>query len=183
MAGKLRANYSHDRPALPLHPRRAVFRACGGETIEIEPGTVAHFKQGWSGGAEVVEPLDASYMICEGGPAERTPVLRNPLAISPLMDWGPIPTMLEGTSYTAGLLLSRSPDSRAESGIWTCTPGIWRCEVTSDEFCHFLAGSCTYTHDSGDTINIEPDTVAFFPRGWTGRCEVRQTVRKVYMIR
>jgi hypothetical protein len=55
--------------------------------------------------------------------------------------------------------------------------------VTSDEYCHFLDGSCTYTHENGERIDIEPDTLAFFPKGWKGACEVRRTMRKVYMIR
>jgi len=91
--------------------------------------------------------------------------------------------MIEGTSHTAGILLSRESSGHAESGIWTCTPGIWRCEVTSDEYCHFLDGSCTYTHESGESIEIEPDTLVFFPLGWRGTCDVRRTMRKIYMIR
>ena len=91
--------------------------------------------------------------------------------------------MIEGTSHTAGILLNRESSGRAESGIWTCTPGIWRCEVTSDEYCHFLDGSCTYTHESGESIEIEPDTLVFFPLGWRGTCDVRRTMRKIYMIR
>jgi uncharacterized cupin superfamily protein len=55
--------------------------------------------------------------------------------------------------------------------------------VKSDEFCHFLEGNSVYTHDDGEVIEIKPDTLAFFPAGWKGICEVRETVRKVYMIR
>jgi uncharacterized protein len=58
-----------------------------------------------------------------------------------------------------------------------------RCHVTSDEFCHFLLGRCTYTHESGEVIELVPDTVAFFPKDWKGACKVHETVRKVYMIR
>jgi uncharacterized cupin superfamily protein len=162
---------------------RGVFRGDTGESIALAAGTAVHFKQGWRGMLEPSEPLEASYMTCAGGPSDRTPVMRDVLAAAPLKDWGAIPTMNEGTSLTAGILLSREPNGRAESGIWTCTPGLWQCEVTSDEYCHFLDGSCTYTHESGETIEIEPDTLAFFPRGWKGPCNVRRTMRKVYMIR
>jgi uncharacterized protein len=161
---------------------RGVFRRDTGESVEVTPETAVHFK-GWRGTLASSEPLEASYMTCDGGPADRTPVLRDVLTAAPLKDWGPIPTMIEGTSFTAGILLSREPNGRAESGIWTCTPGLWQCEVTSDEYCHFLDGSCTYTHESGETIEIEPDTLAFFPRGWKGPCNVRRTMCKVYMIR
>jgi len=161
----------------------AVFHRDTGESIQVVSGTAVHFKQGSRGVLEVFEPLEVSYMTCNGGPADQTPVLRDVLAAGPLKDWGAIPTMIEGTPRTAGILLSREPNGRAESGIWTCTPGIWQCEVASDEYCHFLDGSCTYTHGNGERIDIEPDTLAFFPRGWKGSCEVRRTIRKVYMIR
>jgi len=55
--------------------------------------------------------------------------------------------------------------------------------VTNDEYCHFLSGRSTYVHESGEVIEIRPDTVAFFPQGWKGTCRVHDTVRKVYMIR
>lgn len=98
-------------------------------------------------------------------------------------DWGAIPTALEGKPCTYGKLLHRNADGSSETGIWHCTPGTWTCHVTSDEFCHFLSGECTYTHDDGDVIEVTPGTVAFFPANWRGTCVVRDTIRKVYMIR
>ena len=100
-----------------------------------------------------------------------------------LADWGAVPTMLEGRSHTSGVVLHRNGDGSSECGIWECTPGFWNCHVTSDEFCHFLAGRCTYTHASGEVIEIVPGTAAFFPKDWQGTCRVHETVRKVYMIR
>jgi uncharacterized protein len=154
-----------------------------GEIIQAAPGAAIHFKQGWSGEIEAHEEIHASYMMCEGGPMETTPVLPDVMTAAPLKDWGEIPKMIWGASRTAGILLSREKNGRAESGIWTCTPGTWHCEVTSDEYCHFLAGSCTYIHDNGEKIEIRPDTLSFFSKGWIGRCEVGRTIRKVYMIR
>ena len=112
-----------------------------------------------------------------------TPIIKNPLSFSPLLDWGAIPTMLEGQSMTSGKLLHKGPEGRSECGIWRCTPGRWFCHVTRDEFCHFLAGRCTYVHEDGEVIEITPDTAAFFPEDWRGVCTVHETVTKVYMIR
>ena len=112
-----------------------------------------------------------------------TPVLRDPLNAEPTEDWGIIPTMIEGESHTSGSILSIGPNGEAESGFWICTPGYWDCHVTSDEFCHFLAGRATYTHESGEVIEILPDTAAFFPKDWKGTCRVHETIRKVYLIR
>ena len=112
-----------------------------------------------------------------------TPMIHEPTTFAELKDWGPITTMIEGQSMTSGALLHRDLDGGNETGIWACTPGFWRCHVTRDEFCHFLLGRCTYTHESGEVIEVEPDTIAFFPKDWRGTCRVHETVRKVYMIR
>lgn len=113
----------------------------------------------------------------------KTPVLADPLGVTELADWGEIPTMIEGASRTSGVLLHKGADGESECGLWVCTPGHWRCEVEKDEFTHFLQGSCTYVHESGEVIEIRPNTIAFFRKGWKGTCRVHQTVKKVYMIR
>ena len=120
-------------------------------------------------------------MSKENGP--RASVIYDPLAEREFEDWGEVSTMIRGQSITFGKLLSRNEDGSSETGIWNCTPGTWRCHVTSDEFCHFLSGRCTYVSDEGENIDIEPGTIAFFPKGWKGTCEVTDTVRKVYMVR
>jgi uncharacterized protein len=161
----------------------------GGATFgndTIQTGDVIHFKEGWIGAADVHGTFVASYMRCLGGPSANNPVLKQALTAEPLVEWGPVSTMIEGQSQTAGIRMSKEDPAtgrRAESGVWTCTPGIWRCGVSRDEFCHFVAGRSTYYHESGDVIEIEPDTLACFPAGWNGVCEVHETVRKVYMIR
>ena len=111
-----------------------------------------------------------------------TPLLRKPLEQTDLQDWGVIPTMIEGESRTSGLLIHKGQDGFSECGLWACTPGKWACHVTRDEFCHFLEGRCTYVHESGEVIEITPDTAAFFPQDWKGVCTVHETVKKVYMI-
>lgn len=115
--------------------------------------------------------------------SQTTPHLRDASRIDALSDWGVVAQPLAGPSRTAGRLLHRDASGYPECGVWECTPGAWRCEVTRDEFCHFLAGRCTYVHDSGEVIDIEADTSAFFAAGWRGVCTVHETVRKVYMIR
>lgn len=163
---------------------RALLRRDSGECLDASPYTLIHFKEGWKGKLEASERLRLSYMRCLGGASEVTPVLRDVLHAGPLSEWGAVSQRIVGISQKSGILLSRSdPPRRAESGIWACSPGTWRCEVKSDEFCHFLAGSSVYTHDNGEVIEIKPDTLAFFPAGWKGICEVRETVRKVFLIR
>ena len=121
--------------------------------------------------------------MAHAGLASSAPHIASATTIGELTDWGVIPTMIEGESRTSGVILHQGANGESEAGVWICTPGYWDCHVTADEFCHFLEGRCTYTHESGDVIEIEPDTAAFFPKDWKGTCRVTETIRKVYMIR
>ena len=112
-------------------------------------------------------------------------LLKRPAAIADgeLTDWGPVAQPAgQPVSRTRGRLLHRDDDGANEAGLWVCTPGVWRCEVERDEFCQFLAGRCVYTDDAGQRLEIEAGDAAFFPAGWTGTCQVLETVRKTYMI-
>ena len=178
---------------------RAEYERDSGERIDVASRTLVMFPAGWSGVCTVHESLRNTYMLtadaapatgmpatgmpATGMPATPTPCLREPLAQTNLIDWGLIPTMLEGESRTSGKLLHKGPEGRSECGIWRCTPGKWICHVTRDEFCHFLAGRSTYVHESGEVIEIEPDTATFFPQDWKGVCTVHETISKAYMIR
>lgn len=165
---------------------RARYREDGGAAeILAEPGTLVHFRPGWTGVCVVEETMRVIYMAAPypGAQPGGAHVLRETSSVGELVDWGAVPTMIEGVSRTSGRLLYRREDRGAETGLWVCTPGTWSCHVTSDELCHFLDGRCTYTHESGEVIEIVPDTAAFFPKDWRGTCRIERTMRKIYMIR
>ncbi len=164
---------------------RAIYKDDQGNVLEASPGTVAHFRPGYTGTCEVKETMRVIYMAAPypGDAPGGVHVMRDPGAVADIVKWGPVPTMLAGRSLTSGKLLFRREDRGAETGIWICTPGLWNCHVTSDELCHFLSGRATYTHQSGEVIEIVPDTAGYFPKDWKGTCQVHETVRKVYMIR
>jgi uncharacterized cupin superfamily protein len=102
--------------------------------------------------------------------------------IGDLRDWGAQPDAIEGESKSSGLLLHKAPDGQAESGLWQCTPGSWRLSIPGDELCYFLSGHATYTEHNGETIDVTPGTVVHFPSGWTGRCDVHETMRNTYIL-
>ncbi len=166
---------------------RADYVRDNGERVEVVPNTLVLFPAGWAGECTVHETMRNTYMLTAAASDAAVPsaalALRDPLSQTNLIDWGLIPTMLEGASHTSGKLLYKGPQGRSESGIWRCTPGRWACHVTRDEYCHFLAGRSTYVHESGEVIEITPDTLACFPQDWRGVCTVHETVTKVYMIR
>lgn len=99
-----------------------------------------------------------------------------------LTDWGAQPDCLEGQSHSRGILLYKGVDNKPESGFWQCSPGSWKLHIPRDEFCHFVSGAARYTSDSGEILDITAGTCVHFKAGWTGICEVHQTLRNVYML-
>lgn len=162
----------------------ACYESVDGERIEVIPNTLVFFEAGWRGRCTVKATMRNSYIFSSRPqrPDARAQTLYNPIDVDETTDWGVIPTMIDGESRTSGVLLFKGNNGESESGMWECTPGEWHCHVTRDEYCHFMHGECTYVHESGETLEVVPDTLAFFPKDWKGTCKVRETVRKVYFI-
>ena len=47
---------------------------------------------------------------------------------------------------------------------------------------HFVAGSATITAADGTVHEVRPGVALSVPPGWRARSEVRETVRKTYVI-
>ena len=93
------------------------------------------------------------------------------------------PDPLAGQSHSTGRLLFKGPGNSPETGIWVCTPGIWRLTIPRDEFCHFVAGRVVYRRaDSDEVIEATAGTCVLFPAGWAGTAEVIETIRTIYML-
>ncbi len=73
-----------------------------------------------------------------------------------------------------------TPATRA--GVWECSPGKWRRQVTQAEFCHFLSGECTFTPDNGAPIEIKAGDVLYFPENSTGIWDIRTQSRKIFIV-
>lgn len=97
------------------------------------------------------------------------------------VDWGVQPDAIEAGSESSGKLLWKDGKG-AESGVWECTPGTWRLSIPADELCHFVQGRATYTSDTGEVIEVRAGTVVHFKQGWSGQCQVHDTIRNVYML-
>ena len=111
------------------------------------------------------------------------PHLRPATTIGNLVDWGAQPASLEGQSHSSGILLWKNNEGTSESGLWVCSPGRWRLSLPSDELCHFIQGRATCMSDEGELIEVSAGTVVHFQEGWTGECQVHETLRNVYMLR
>jgi uncharacterized cupin superfamily protein len=68
------------------------------------------------------------------------------------------------------------------AGTWECEPGTLQLDLDITEFCHLLTGHWVLTSESGVVTEIRAGDSWIFPNGWKGTAEVRETVRKVYMI-
>lgn len=99
-----------------------------------------------------------------------------------LADWGAQPDAISGASHSTGRLLHKGPNNSPETGIWVCTPGVWRLSVPRDEFCHFATGRAQYRSDGGEVIDVSPGTCVLFPAGWQGEAHIFETIRNIYML-
>jgi uncharacterized cupin superfamily protein len=74
-------------------------------------------------------------------------------------------------------------DDVVECGVWEVTPGEFAGENDGfGEHMHVLCGDATVTSEDGATVELRPG-VSFVARaGWRGNWDVRETVRKIYVI-
>ena len=74
--------------------------------------------------------------------------------------------------------------SDVRAGVWECTPGGWPVEPRADtETCYILSGSATVTDGrTGAVYEVRAGDVIIQPKGWSGRWDVTETIRKVYSI-
>jgi uncharacterized cupin superfamily protein len=69
------------------------------------------------------------------------------------------------------------------AGVWECTPGGWPIVNRADtEVATILSGRATITSADGSKQALGPGSVVTLPKGWSGRWDVTETVRKVYVI-
>lgn len=73
------------------------------------------------------------------------------------------------------------PD-QVETGIWECTPGRWNRAVTDQEFCHFIAGSGTFTPTGGEPIPFKAGDAFMLSENTFGVWDITETVRKTYVL-
>ena len=98
-----------------------------------------------------------------------------------IVNWGNVDKPIDQPiSKMSGFLLNK--DVVSETGYWECTEGKWQCQVTRNEFCHFVDGECLYTSEDNEVIEITPGSIAFFPKDWRGICLVKKKIRKFYCI-
>jgi uncharacterized cupin superfamily protein len=68
------------------------------------------------------------------------------------------------------------------SGLWECTPGRFERQLANAEVMHILSGACTFTPAGGTPREIRAGDTLFFPVNTVGVWDIRETLRKVYVV-
>ena len=94
---------------------------------------------------------------------------------------GPVAVPLgEPVSQVSGAEVER--EDQVETGIWECTPGRWRRQITDQEFCHFIAGRGSFTPDGGTPLHFKAGDAFLLPANSFGIWEIEETARKTYVL-
>ena len=80
---------------------------------------------------------------------------------------------------SASSLLSKG---NGRSGAWECSPGTWRRQIVSAEFCFFLEGEAIFEPDEGEPVRISAGQGAYFPANSLGTWHILAPTRKVFVL-
>jgi uncharacterized cupin superfamily protein len=74
-------------------------------------------------------------------------------------------------------------DAVVECGVWEVTPGKFAGENAGfGEHMYVLRGDATVSSEDGTSVELRPGVTFVARAGWRGRWDVRETVRKIYVI-
>ena len=75
------------------------------------------------------------------------------------------------------------PGNLEGAGLWECTPGTWHITRTTTETFLVLSGKATLTEADGSLrVQLEPGLWHTTAAGWSGRWEVHETTRKLFVL-
>ena len=90
----------------------------------------------------------------------------------------------EGNPVARGTVVSQSEDKKVSSGLWSCEPGKFEWVFSWDEFVHVMEGEVDITEEeTGNMITLRSGDMTHFPRGMKTYWNVKQAVRKFFVIR
>lgn len=76
-----------------------------------------------------------------------------------------------------------SNDGSVHVGVWECTPGGWPIVDRGDtEVATIVSGKGVITDAGGAKQVLVVGSVVTLPKGWSGRWDITETLRKVYVI-
>ncbi len=97
-----------------------------------------------------------------------------------LEPWGVRDGANQGDPQTSGHILYAANGMTA--GVWECTPGGWdTVDRAATEAMLFLSGRARITTLGCEPVIFEAGDTFVLPKGWNGRWEVLETVRKFFV--
>lgn len=98
----------------------------------------------------------------------------------PLEDTGPRVGADRGAPMTAIRVILDAPPIQV--GVWECTPGGWAIvDRPNTEIIQVVSGRATLTDADGAVRDLAAGSVVVLPVGWSGRWDITETIRKVYV--
>ena len=73
-------------------------------------------------------------------------------------------------------------DIGASIGIWESTPGKFSRHVANREFCHIISGWCIFTPEGEEPVELRAGDGVIFPANCAGVWDVKETLRKTYVL-
>jgi uncharacterized cupin superfamily protein len=70
----------------------------------------------------------------------------------------------------------------ASIGVWESSPGVFRRYLKNREFSHIVSGWCTFTPDGGEPVELRAGDAVLFPENCEGVWDIRETLRKTYVL-
>jgi uncharacterized cupin superfamily protein len=108
--------------------------------------------------------------------------IKQAIELGGLEDWGSaaLPghegVRVSGKQYVIG------GSEAVDTGVFECSPGIYRRGVKQAEVMHLLSGSGSFTPDGESTIHFRGGDTLFFEANTEGLWQVDETMRKIYVI-
>lgn len=110
-------------------------------------------------------------------------VIKQTHGIDTLIDAGaPARPLSTPPSLTRDLGVSIAGTHGHDLGVWECTPGRFERVNEYAEVMHMLSGQGTFTPTTGEPISFKAGDTVFFPSNTFGVWDIKETVRKVYVI-
>jgi hypothetical protein len=98
----------------------------------------------------------------------------------PLESWGQREGADAGDPQTSGVILYST--EAMVVGVWECTPGGWNTiDRPASEAMMFLSGRARLTTAGQAPVIFQAGDSFVLPKGWNGRWEVIETVRKFFV--
>lgn len=95
----------------------------------------------------------------------------------------PPEAVLSGKPEESGAMHYETKDGKFLVGTWECTPYAETLSYPeTSEFCIVLSGRVALTGQEGRTEVFGPGDSYIVPKGFEGRFEVLETLRKVYVL-